>query len=260
MSLVTNTSHVKPKMFFALATVAFFSSSAFAQSELPPLPPGVSGPIAPPPPYVWPGIDGYTPEPLRYMMIDGRKYAADQIIVKFKDGIAEGLIANLIASSGLQQKMHIRSLGARLLTFPGPLDARYFLGVLRSNPLVEYANLNGEVGLAQADPPPVLDPYYGKQWNLSQIDITPVWSYGAGTTGTGVRIGILDTGVDSHQPDLTSKIARVQNGNTSTIIGYPPGGDTEDQNGHGTFSASIAAAQTTFSNDTSPAKMTLHPR
>jgi len=57
----------------------------------------------------------------------------------------------------------------------------------------------------------------------------------AGFTGAGVRIGILDTGIDLDHPDLNVDVASGKN----CITAGPP----EDGHGHGTHVAGIAAAR-----------------
>ncbi|MGV9311552.1 S8 family peptidase [Streptomyces sp. NPDC003691] len=51
--------------------------------------------------------------------------------------------------------------------------------------------------------------------------------------GTGVKIAVLDTGIDDSHPDLAGKVAAEQN--------FTPEGDAKDRNGHGTHVASTAA-------------------
>ena len=244
------------KIALAFTLISYGSSSVLAQIDLPPLPPGVTGPIAPPSvgvPYL--SSVGIAPYPTRFIDVGGVEYAADQVIVKFKAGIAEELIQNLLRANGLEQKSHIRSIGARLLTFPGPVDVCFFIPLLQRSPLVEYAEMNGMGTIGGA--PPVQDEYFSEQWNLRQIDITPVWEI---NRGGSFRIAILDSGVQSNHPDLADKIARNPYPDGS-LMGYSavtksdtdPSSDdpasayvAEDFNGHGTFVASIAAAKTTF--------------
>lgn len=91
------------------------------------------------------------------------------------------------------------------------------------------------------------DPYASRQWGLGRIQAQAAWST---ADGTGVLIAIVDTGVDLTHPDLVDK-----------VLSYPdadfvdPKGTCErstsciqdgaqDQNGHGTHVAGIAAAST----------------
>ncbi|MEW2069537.1 S8 family serine peptidase [Streptomyces sp. NPDC007346] len=67
--------------------------------------------------------------------------------------------------------------------------------------------------------------------SVAQIGAQAAWE--AGYTGKGVKIAVLDTGVDGTHPDLKGKIAAAKNFTTSR--------DLKDRIGHGTHVASIAA-------------------
>ena len=77
------------------------------------------------------------------------------------------------------------------------------------------------------------------QWALTQVGAPQAW---ARTTGAGVRIGVVDTGVDIAHEDLAGKVVAA----TSCIgAAGDPGrcsGSGADDNGHGTHVAGIAAA------------------
>ncbi|MEV7519906.1 S8 family serine peptidase [Streptomyces sp. NPDC091371] len=64
-----------------------------------------------------------------------------------------------------------------------------------------------------------------------QIGADQAWS--AGYDGTGVKIAVLDTGVDATHPDLSGQVVAEQNFSASA--------DAKDRYGHGTHVASIAA-------------------
>jgi subtilisin family serine protease len=86
---------------------------------------------------------------------------------------------------------------------------------------------------------PVNDPLFPKQWGLTQIHAPAAWQ--RGVTGAGVTIAIDDTGVDLNHPDLQSHL--VQGVDLQAGTGdCPPG--PQDENGHGTHVAGIAAAVT----------------
>ncbi|MBQ0901758.1 S8 family serine peptidase [Micromonospora sp. U21] len=65
----------------------------------------------------------------------------------------------------------------------------------------------------------------------AQIGAPEVWA--AGDTGTGVRVAVLDTGVDATHPDLTDRISE------SAV--FVPGEEITDRVGHGTHVASTIA-------------------
>ncbi|WP_432838644.1 S8 family serine peptidase [Dactylosporangium sp. CA-092794] len=65
------------------------------------------------------------------------------------------------------------------------------------------------------------------------IDIGAPQAWSAGLTGQGVRVAVLDSGVDPTHPDLAGRIVASANFSTST--------DTVDRNGHGTHVAATIA-------------------
>ena len=83
------------------------------------------------------------------------------------------------------------------------------------------------------------DPGFEKQWGLSTIGAPAAW---AKTTGAGVRIGIVDTGIDLTHEDLAAHVVE------STLCIETDGnplkceGSAQDDFGHGTHVAGIAAA------------------
>jgi subtilisin family serine protease len=63
------------------------------------------------------------------------------------------------------------------------------------------------------------------------------------TTGTGIRIAILDTGLDSQHPDIAPNLAvNLSEIDRKALPSACDDGTPQDQQGHGTFSASLAAA------------------
>jgi len=78
------------------------------------------------------------------------------------------------------------------------------------------------------------DPYWSQQWSLQKVGIQAAW---ATSTGTGIKIAILDTGVDLAHVDLAANLMPGK----SFVAGSP---SVQDANGHGTFTAGVAAAVT----------------
>src|ERR1043165_9012393 len=75
------------------------------------------------------------------------------------------------------------------------------------------------------------DADFAKQWSLAKIGAPEAWSH---TTGQGVRVGIVDTGVDLNHEDLAGKVVEGTN-----CIGAPADpakchGSPQDDQGHGT--------------------------
>ncbi|WP_306205438.1 S8 family serine peptidase [Actinoplanes sp. RD1] len=67
--------------------------------------------------------------------------------------------------------------------------------------------------------------------STAQIGAPGVWQQG--NTGTGVDVAVLDTGIDTSHPDLTSSVA--------ATASFVPGESVEDGLGHGTHVASTIA-------------------
>jgi serine protease len=115
-----------------------------------------------------------------------------------------------------------------------PRSARALVAVLAA----------GVVGLGAAGAQPVADdPVFeqGLQWGLERIGAPDAW---ATATGDGVTIAIVDSGADLAHEDLADRITA----QVSCIgaAGDPAGctGSAQDDNGHGTHVAGIAAAAT----------------
>src|SRR5207237_651410 len=81
------------------------------------------------------------------------------------------------------------------------------------------------------------DTFFPQQWNLDQIHAAAAWTR---STGAGITIGIVDTGIESNHPDLRAKI----DATASCLGGSCHDGGAEDGHGHGTIVAGIAAAVT----------------
>ena len=81
------------------------------------------------------------------------------------------------------------------------------------------------------------DPKFGEQRTyLGAVGLPAAWDRGA-VGSSGVRIAVVDSGVDIRHPDLAGKVA----GTFNAVTG---GTDVHDVVGHGTGTASVAAAAT----------------
>jgi subtilisin family serine protease len=78
------------------------------------------------------------------------------------------------------------------------------------------------------------DPLYLRQWYLSRIHAFDAWSQVPNLAG--VRVAVLDSGIDSGHPDLQNRIA---DGESFVASSWE-----NDTNGHGTFVAGEIAAAT----------------
>ena len=72
------------------------------------------------------------------------------------------------------------------------------------------------------------------QWGLSRMQAEDLWQR---STGAGIKVAILDTGVKGSHPDLSGRVAKGYNAITSKP------GARKDKNGHGTFLAGMIAGK-----------------
>src|SRR5437763_9769561 len=90
--------------------------------------------------------------------------------------------------------------------------------------------------------PPALasqDPLFATRWNLQQVDAPAAW---ARSTGAGVRIGIVDSGVFAGQEDLAGKVVAATDCINTQGDPRACAGSGQDDSGHGTLMAGIASA------------------
>lgn len=86
--------------------------------------------------------------------------------------------------------------------------------------------------LGKPPKPPPPPPAETRPWGVDRIDAELAWDI---STGTAVKVAIVDTGIDLDHPDLQANIK----GNVNTINSRKTG---DDDNGHGTHVAGTVAA------------------
>ncbi len=184
----------------------------------------------------------------------GAAYVPDRIVVKFKEGLSPAQAAQLHANQGAAVVDAIPELGAQILSVPaGQVEAQ--LAAYKANPNVEYAEPDY---LAQPVYEPN-DPSYGDgtQWGPQKIEAPLAWDYSKGDSS--VVVAIIDWGVDLQHPDLATEmwtnadeiadngIDDDGNDYIDDVYGWDfanDDNDPQDDYGHGTHCAGIAAAAT----------------
>jgi subtilisin family serine protease len=108
------------------------------------------------------------------------------------------------------------------------------LNALRHNPHVESVEPDGEVTAASTQ---TMDAA-GDPWGLDRIDQHPLplsHTYSYAKNGAGVRVYVLDTGIDTSHTEFGGRAANMFNATS---------GGSSDCNGHGTHVAGTVAART----------------
>ena len=160
-------------------------------------------------------------------------FVPGELLIKFKEGTSDRDVSNLSHENGLSVIQDIPELGIKKMAVISGSE-KTKSGILSSNPLVVYAEPN-YIGSASTIPN---DPSYSLyQWNLGKLNAPQAWDI---TTGSNnVIIAIVDTGVDYSHLDL--------NDPQKLLPGWDfvnNDNNAQDDNGHGTHVAGIAAAST----------------
>ncbi len=142
---------------------------------------------------------------------------------------------SLASENGLRRvdEWPMLSLGVHCLVFAAPqsADVDAIVARLAADPRVESAQRMNRFELQTAhEAAGENDPYRKMQRSLDALEITEAhrWS-----TGRGVRIAVIDTGVEARHPDLVGQVAESRD-----FLGGAPAGDR-----HGTAVAGVIASQ-----------------
>jgi len=114
-------------------------------------------------------------------------------------------------------------------------------GVLRIDVDAEVHALGSPApSVRRATPGQPQQPAQVLPWGVNRIDAEYAWR--AGYRGTGVKVAVVDTGIDKTHPDLAAHIAGGVNFVQKSTRKPPDPDDWNDDNGHGTHVAGIIGA------------------
>lgn len=158
-------------------------------------------------------------------------FVPDQVVVKYDGSVSTETMKQLTKEMEADVISGIEAIGVFILSVPsGGVDA--VISELSQQTGVVYVEPNYYVSSTEIVPN---DPGWGNQYNMTAIRAPAGWALNTGAVW--VTIAILDTGVDLSHPDLFVRI----------LPGYDfvnNDNDPQDDHGHGTHVAAIAAAST----------------
>jgi len=157
-----------------------------------------------------------------------KKWVEGQIIVKPRAGISDEKLEQILNRNGGRSKARFHQINAHLVTVP-PQAEDAIIKALSNNPNIEYAEKDMLVELSAITPN---DPSFNSQWHLPKMQTPSAWDT---STGSGVTIAILDTGVEASHPDLVNNLVPGWNVVSNNS-------DTSPIMWHGTSVAGTAAA------------------
>lgn len=144
----------------------------------------------------------------------------DAVIVSFKDGRYNPTVVAEVGGSVVEEFKSVGMLHAMV--------SRHAVSELEQNDAVEFVEYDRQFEIAQDT-----TVEYAESWGLTEIGAEP--AHLSSYTGKGVKIAVLDTGIDYNHPELAASYK----GGYDFINNDD---DPMDDNGHGSHVAGIIAA------------------
>lgn len=161
------------------------------------------------------------------------EHVSGQLLVQHRVGANRATANAVLARVGARIQKEMPQLGVSVISVPEPA-ADAIAAVLTRTGLFNFVERDGIAHPAQTLVTPN-DPNFPSQWHLAKIQGPSAWALTTGSSA--VTIAVIDSGVESTHPDLSSKLVPGWNFVTGTST-------TADDLGHGTAVAGTAAAAT----------------
>jgi thermitase len=178
-------------------------------------------------------------------------YDSDTLLVKFRSGTSAAQKRAALAIPGVgSDRGQIGGIGTHVVSVSG--DPAVLARILSRSAVVKYAEPNF-ILRAQATPN---DPMYVQEYGLNNIgqtggaadadiDAPEGWDLaglGAFPASGGVKVGIVDTGIDKTHPDLAGKAVGCATSYNAGLLLH--NGVCADDNGHGSHVSGTISANT----------------
>jgi thermitase len=168
------------------------------------------------------------------------EYVPGQVIVKFRPETSLAEQTALLATvGGVDTKRRIHGQGSKIVRVPG--NAKDAAAVLSQAPAVQYAEVD-KILTATSTPD---DAQFGEQYALDAIDAPEGWDLaglGAFPATGGVKVGIIDTGIDKSHPEFAGRLSNCAQSTAVFGLGGAIRSGCDDIDGHGTKVAGILSA------------------
>lgn len=158
------------------------------------------------------------------------RWAPGRLLVQPRPGLSDSELDGVLRPHGGRAVGKIDGIGVHIVELPPQASEKAVEALLKHNKhlkFVERDRLVEAAGFAN-------DTYYANAWHLPKVQADAAWDL---STGAGVVIAVLDSGVDGAHPDLAGKLVPGWNLLDNNA-------NTADVNGHGTAVAGAAAAAT----------------
>ncbi len=176
--------------------------------------------------------------------------ATDSVIVKYKASATAAQRSAVGDRAAVVRRVGtVAANGAQVVQVAG--DAAAAAATLSRSATVEYAEPNVELHALAIPNDALFNQLYGlnntgQTGGTADADIDAPEGWDAGGLGGfpatgGVKVGIVDTGIDSAHEDLSGKL--VDCGRASTLFGNVSSGNCADDNDHGTHVSGTIAAK-----------------
>lgn len=170
-----------------------------------------------------------------YSQTNNTDYSPDEIVVSYRSDVSIPLEERQKYHRSVNGEMvgKIERLGVEVIKVKD-IDVDKASEILRRSPNVNYAEPNYKAYAYEiTNDPGILEKW---QWGMYKTQAASsgesAWNLSKGNAG--IKVAVLDTGIDSSHEDLAGKVSAVRNCTNSA--------KAEDFNGHGTHVAGIIAA------------------
>ena len=147
-----------------------------------------------------------------------KKWVQGQVLVQPNAGLSDEEFSKILKKNNGKKLRKIKQLNVHVIQVPEQAEEAV-AKALANNKHVKFAEVNAIIEPSALIPN---DPSYPNQWHLPMIQGPDAWS---NALGSGIVVGVLDSGIDASHPDLSGQLVGGrnvidQNGNVSDITGH----------------------------------------